>query len=209
MGGLCAQNQPTDPPGKTKSYNCLWPSPLPQDYPFITSELILIFTWTKILRRKREEDCSILLEMAKWMLLSCLTTYLLGIQVRVGLVCLTFWSNTLQKPALVCWKVLTLDLNLFCLQLLITLVLRSEMRHLTLGFLGCWNLKVKILFRSIWVLTPLPQTQWRCDLSDKRIHFWNQELVVFNKRHILGLMNLELNLLLMCVRLYPGVPSFH
>lgn len=36
-----------------------------------------------------------------------------------------------------------LDLNLFSLQLPIILVLPSEIRHLTLGFWGCWKLRSK------------------------------------------------------------------
>lgn len=41
-----------------------------------------------------------------------------------------------------------LDLNLFSLQLPIILVLPSEMRHLTLGFLGRWKLRSKDTVRE-------------------------------------------------------------
>lgn len=40
-----ALNQSRDPPDETKSYNCLWPSTNPGDYPFINSELMLILTY--------------------------------------------------------------------------------------------------------------------------------------------------------------------
>lgn len=55
-------------------------------------------------------------------------------------------------------------------------------------------------FRSICILTFLPQTPCVCDLSVQRVHAWDQAPVVaFNEFYILGLISLALNLLLMYV----------